>query len=139
MKSAAISAFAIGVVVAASAAEHHKVNPLAIYGTWIGAPGEAPSECAGDGYFISFGSVDGKKFLMTVQHRVNGIAPLDGKKTEYMAAPPPETTPSTIDVYLTNPNGDLGIHIRPGSQIEIIPPGADRAFSTPSLVLKRCS
>lgn len=119
--------------------ERRKINPVAIHGTWIGLPGTMPTDCAADGFMVALGTTNGQTFQMTVQHRQNGLAPLKGKETLFTVMEPPPGAPLRIDVFLTSKDSDMGVVIRTGSAMELVPAGPDKAYGATSLFLKRCS
>lgn len=139
MKRAALTAIAVALAVTASAQERRQIDPLAIFGNWLGTTGAMPQTCDGDGFLVAFGSVDGKTFMMSVQKREGGVAPLRATETVYTVIPPPPTAPARVEIFLSNPEkGDLGVHVRTGSQLELVPAGADKTYPATSLFLKRC-
>ncbi len=118
--------------------ERRVISPVALQGNWIGAPGAVPEDCNGDGYLVGFGTGDGKVFNMTVRRREGGVAPLNGTTTRMEVVPPPPNTPLRIDVFLSGPGSDIGIAIRTGSAMEMIPAGPDKTYPATSLFLRRC-
>jgi hypothetical protein len=118
--------------------QRRSISPVAIQGNWMGAPGRMPEDCSGDGYLIGFGTGDGKTFIMSVRRRAGGVAPVNSTDTRMEVVPPPANTPTRIDVFLSGPGSDLGIAIRTGSAMELIPAGPDKSYASTSLYLKRC-
>ena len=127
----------------AAAEERRKVNPLAIQGRWLGTPGALPTACDVDGYVIGFGTNDGKKFMMGVQKREGGVAPLNPINTIYFAIDPPEGAPVRLEIFLEGEKDGqkirMGIDQTGGSTLELVPAGADNAYGATSLYLRRCS
>ena len=146
MKRLILAALAIAVAagaLTAAAEERRKVNPLAIQGRWLGTPGALPTACDVDGYIIGFGTNDGKKFLMGVQKRENGIAPLNPIETVYFAIDPPDGAPLHLEIFIEADKGGekirMGIDHTGGSTLELVPAGTDNAYRATSLYLRRCS
>jgi len=128
-------------IAAASIAEARRViSPLAVQGTWLGRTDQFPEECAEAGYWVGFNSYDGLNFHMAVAPRAAGApAPESGVAgTDLLVAQPPSTAPDRIDLFFAGGSTEIGILIRTGSAMEVIPAGADKAYAKTSLYLKRC-
>lgn len=119
-------------------AQRRYVSPIAIHGDWIGAPGAMPEDCNGDGYLINFFTGDGKTFIMSVRPRTGGVTQAAPTETRMDVVTAPPGTPLRIDVFLSGPGSDIGIAIRTGSAMELIPAGHEKTYDTTSLFLKRC-
>lgn len=122
----------------ADAQERRRVDPLAIASVWLGNPGAVPEVCSQDGFRVGFGTTDGKSFLMTVERQVGGTIVPGITQTEYEVMPAPAGAPTDIDIFLTNPKGDLGVRVKTGSEISLIPAGPEKNYPAVSLILKRC-
>lgn len=136
------SLLCIAIALAATAAAQDArrvVSPIAIQGSWLGAPGAAPTDCAADGFIVGFGTNNGQTFLMTVQHRVDGVAPLDGRKTSFKVVEPPVGAPLRLEVFLSSPDSEIAIDVVTGSRLELVPAGPDKSYGQTSLFLTRCA
>lgn len=119
-------------------AQRRNISPIAIHGDWIGGPGAVPEDCNGDGYLINLFTGDGKTFIMSVRPRTGGVTQATPTETRMDVVAAPPGTPLRIDVFLSGPGSDIGIAIRTGSAMELIPAGPQRKYDTTSLFLKRC-
>ncbi|MFT3810084.1 MAG: hypothetical protein QM698_09220 [Micropepsaceae bacterium] len=119
------------------AEERRKVSPLAIYGVWLGATGAPPESCEADGYVVYFGAVNAESFRMTVQPRTGGVKAGE-TITDYKVMEAPASAPGRLEIFLTGKKGDLGIDQVNGSQLELVPAGADNTYPSTSLYLRRC-
>jgi hypothetical protein len=133
-------ALAMAAIAVCSVEARRVISPLAIQGTWLGRTDTFPEQCNEAGYWVGFNSYDGKNFHMAVGPRAaGGPAPeQDVAGTNLLVAQPPAGAPDRIDLFLAGGNTEIGILIRTGSAIEVIPAGADKAYGKASLFLKRC-
>ncbi len=92
------------------------------------------------GYWVGFNTYDGHNFHMAVAPRAAGApAPETGVAgTDLLVAQPPAGAPDRIDLFFAGGSTEIGILIRTGSAMEVIPAGADKAYGKTSLFLKRC-
>ncbi|MCC6917572.1 MAG: hypothetical protein IT548_00115 [Alphaproteobacteria bacterium] len=130
---------AAGDIPGAATAQRRTISPIALQGNWLGTPGRMPTDCAADGFYIGFGTNDGKTFNMSVRQRTGGVMPLNSKDTLMNVVPPPPNTPIRIDVFLAGQGSEIGVAIRTGSAMELIPAGADKSYAATSLYLMRCA
>lgn len=130
-------AAAAAVALSAQAEERRKLDPMAIYGSWLGTQGALPANCQADGYLVGFGAVNKESFRMTVTPRTGGVKGAD-IGTDYKVAPPPAGAPLRLELFLTSEKGDIGIDQLTGSTLELVPAGPDRTYPATALYLRRC-
>ena len=137
MRSFVLLAAAAALALSVSAEERRKVDPMAIYGTWLGAQGALPANCQADGFLVGFGAVRAGSFRMTVAPRTGGVKGAE-IGTDYKVMEPPATAPVRLEIFLTSEKGDLGIDQLTGSTLELVPAGADKTYPATSLYLRHC-
>ncbi len=128
-----------GEIPGAATHQRRTISPIALQGNWLGTPGAMPTDCTADGFYIGFGTSDGVMFNMSVRQRTGGVMTPDSKDTLMRVVPPPPNTPVRIDIFLASPESEIGIAIKTGSAMELIPAGADKSYATTSLYLLRCA
>jgi hypothetical protein len=134
----ALAVAAASILAPPAAAERRRIDPVAIHGNWFGSPTAVADDCTGDGYLVGLATYDRKVFMLSVSERRGGVTPPVPTETRMEVVPPPPNAPERIDVFLSGPGSKIGVVIRTGSVIELVPAGADQAYAATSLYLRRC-
>ena len=137
MRRFLIPAAAAAAAFSAQAEDRRKLDPMAIYGSWLGTQGALPASCQADGFLVAFGAVNKESFRMTVTPRTGGVKGAE-TGTDYKVAEPPPGAPVRLEVFLTSDKGDLGIDQLTGSTLELVPAGPDKTYPVTTLYLRRC-
>ena len=98
-----------------------------------------PTDCGQSGFWVRFITYDGKDFWLEVGQQENGeVTTASIKATKLKVAPPVAAAPDRIDLFFSGEKTEIGIAIRTGSAMELVPAGADKAYAATSLYLMRC-
>lgn len=136
MRAIVLSVVALVVTTAAGAQERAKLAPVTLQGNWFASPAGPPANCNGDGTFIAF-APGTKKVSVSITQRT-GTSYSQSAVTTYTIAAPPKDAPANIGLFLDGEKSHVGIAMQNNMQIQWIPSGADGAYATVGMHLRRC-
>jgi hypothetical protein len=131
-------ALAAALAVPALAQDRAELKPVTMNGTWFASPTAWPTTCTGDGWIMQFTA--GTKMVSVSVSQRTGSTYSAPNVTAYEIQKPVETAPAKIGLFLHNDKKGLtaGVALINNMQAEWVPAGADGAYATPAMHLRRC-